>query len=87
MKIFLVYLILINAAGFLIMLADKHRAVKNKRRIPEKTLFLIALIGGSLGSNLGMRAARHKTRHLSFTLGMPLILCLQILLGIVLYHI
>ena len=79
MDILLVYLLIINAIGFLIMLADKYKAVKKKWRIPEKTLFAIALLGGSFGGLVGMYAVRHKTQHLSFTLGMPVILAVQIL--------
>ena len=79
MDILLVYLLIINAIGFLIMLADKYKAVKKKWRIPEKTLFAIALLGGSLGCLGGMYLVRHKTQHLSFTLGMPVILAVQIL--------
>ena len=74
------YLLLINAAGFFSMLADKLRAKKKLRRIPERTLLIIALIGGSIGSLLGMYTFRHKTKHLKFTLGVPAILIGQILL-------
>lgn len=73
------YLILLNAAAFFIMLADKQRARKKKWRIPESTLITLALIGGSPGIWAGMYAFRHKTRHLKFTLGVPLILALQLL--------
>ncbi len=76
------YLLIINAAGFLLMLADKYKARKNLWRIPESTLFLTAILGGSLGSLLGMYAVRHKTRHLKFTLGMPAILGAQICLSL-----
>lgn len=77
-KPILLYLLLINAAGFLLMLVDKFKAKKNLWRIPEKTLFLVAALGGSVGSLLGMYLVRHKTQHLTFTLGMPLILALQV---------
>ena len=60
------------------MLVDKFKARKNLWRIPEKTLFLVAALGGSIGSLLGMYLVRHKTQHLTFTLGMPLILALQV---------
>lgn len=60
------------------MLVDKFKAKKNLWRIPEKTLFLVAALGGSVGSLLGMYLVRHKTQHLTFTLGMPLILALQV---------
>lgn len=76
------YLALINAVAFALMLADKHRARKKKWRIPESTLMVSALLGGSLGALLGMYTARHKTRHAKFTVGIPLILALQLLVGI-----
>lgn len=81
MKPLLVYLFLINALGFLLMLADKYKARKNLWRIPESTLFAAALLGGSLGCLAGMYTVRHKTKHLSFTLGMPVILSVQIVLA------
>ena len=77
MKLLLVYLLLINAAGFTVMLADKCKARKNLWRIPERVLLLIAALGGSLGTLLGMYTARHKTKHLQFTLLLPLFLILQ----------
>ena len=73
----LVYLLIINALGFLLMLVDKYKAKKNKWRIPEKTLMLVAALGGSIGSLIGMYTVRHKTQHPKFTLGIPLILALQ----------
>ena len=75
-----IYLLIINALGFAIMLWDKYLAKNNLRRIPEKSLFGIAVFGGSLGCIIGMYTARHKTRHKSFTLGMPAILIVQLLL-------
>ena len=82
MKYFLLYLLLINAAAFLLMLVDKLKAKKNRWRIPERTLFGSALLGGSIGTILGMYTFRHKTKHLSFTLGMPAILIAQVALAI-----
>lgn len=82
MKYFLLYLLLINAAAFLLMLVDKLKAKKNRWRIPERTLFGSALLGGSVGAILGMYTFRHKTKHLSFTLGMPAILIAQVALAI-----
>lgn len=72
------YLFIVNAAGFLLMLIDKIKAKKNAWRIPEATLFLIALLGGSIGSLLGMYTFRHKTRHIRFVFGIPLILAVQL---------
>lgn len=75
--ILLSYFFLINLAGFAAMGMDKRKAIKGLWRIPEKTLFCLALCGGCLGSILGMQAFRHKTKHLSFRVGMPAILLLQ----------
>lgn len=74
----LIYLLAVNAVGFAVMLYDKYLAKNNLWRIPETTLFGIAVIGGSVGCLIGMYAARHKTKHLSFTLGIPAILAAQI---------
>ena len=76
------YLILINAAALVLMLSDKLKAKRGAWRIPEATLMGVALLGGSIGALLGMRLFRHKTRHLKFTLGIPLILFFQIMLVI-----
>lgn len=78
MKFFLIYLLLINAAGFLLMLIDKWKARHNRWRIPEATLMWVAALGGSVGSLLGMYTVRHKTKHPKFTVGIPLILVVQI---------
>lgn len=87
MKPLAFYLLLINAAGFLLMLTDKYKARKNLLRIPEAALITIAMLGGSVGTLLGMYAVRHKTRHLKFSLGVPIILSVQITLGIFLLEI
>ena len=76
-KLLLIYLLIINALGFLLMLMDKYKARKNKWRIPEKTLLGVAALGGSIGSLAGMYAVRHKTQHPKFTIGIPVILALQ----------
>lgn len=80
MKLLLFYLLIINALSFLLMLVDKWKAKKNRRRIPEATLMGVAALGGSVGSLLGMYTFRHKTLHLKFTLGIPLILAAQCIL-------
>lgn len=75
-----------NILGYLSMWSDKRRAIKGKYRISEKTLFAIALLGGSLGSILGMQKFRHKTKHWYFKYGMPFILVVQIVLIYVVYN-
>jgi uncharacterized membrane protein YsdA (DUF1294 family) len=72
------YLLLINLAGFVLMGIDKRRARRYRRRIPERRLLAYAAIGGSVGCILGMAVWRHKTKHPKFTLGLPLILLLQL---------
>ena len=81
-ELLLLYFLIINAAGFLLMLADKHKAKKKCWRIPESTLMLVAALGGSVGSLIGMYTVRHKTKHPKFTVGIPLILALQIVLAV-----
>lgn len=85
MKLIFLYLLIINAAGFLVMTVDKLYAKKNMWRIPERTLLGVAVIGGSIGVWAGMYTVRHKTRHLKFVIGVPLILVCQ--LGAVLFFI
>jgi uncharacterized membrane protein YsdA (DUF1294 family) len=75
----ILYLILLNITGFAAMGIDKRRAVMKRWRVREKHLFLVALLGGSAGSILGMHHFRHKTKHPRFVYGMPLILILQVL--------
>ncbi len=78
------YVIAVNLIGFAAMGLDKFKAKNHAWRIPESTLFFIAIIGGSIGSILGMRVFHHKTLHKKFTIGMPLILIIQIALVLVL---
>lgn len=72
------YLLGINISAFLIYGLDKFKAQRQLWRIPEITLLLVALLGGSLGAWLGMKVWRHKTKHLLFSIGLPLILALQL---------
>ena len=74
------YLILINLVGILSMYLDKYFAKNNMYRISERNLFLIAVIGGSIGSIIGMYKFRHKTKHKQFTIGLPSILIFQMLI-------
>lgn len=85
MKLLMIYLILINAAGLILMLTDKIKAIKNLWRIPEATLMWVAGLGGSLGVYAGMRLFRHKTLHPKFSIGVPVILAVHVLLGILLF--
>lgn len=84
-KLTLLYLFIINAVGFLLMLVDKLKAQKNLWRIPESTLLTAAALGGSVGCLIGMYTVRHKTKHLKFVLGVPLILIAQIALAVWLF--
>ena len=77
-----VYLVIVNIIGFVMMAVDKRKAIKGKWRIPEKSLFICAAIGGSVGSIAGMYTFRHKTKHMSFVIGMPAILIIQIVLAV-----
>ena len=77
--VLILYYLLVNLLGFYAMYTDKLRAKKRAFRIPEATMFAIAIIGGTIGCILGMYTFRHKTRHWHFVYGMPAILILQIL--------
>lgn len=81
-KIVIIYLSIINFLGFMIMFIDKHQAKWGNRRIPENTLFSFTILGGGIGTIAGMYIFRHKTKKKKFTIGMPLILILQILIFI-----
>ena len=78
--IIILYFAAVNVISFLMMGIDKRKAVKRAFRIPESTLFVLAIIGGSIGSIIGMHLFHHKTRHWYFLYGMPVILALQIIL-------
>ncbi|MEG2000732.1 MAG: DUF1294 domain-containing protein [Evtepia sp.] len=84
-RYFILYLIAVNFLAFFLMAYDKSQARKGRWRIAEKTLFLTAAIGGSVGAIAGMKIFRHKTRHRSFQYGMPIILFVQILLAILVF--
>ena len=80
MDTLLIYLLIINALALAFMLADKRKARKNAWRIPEATLMGLAVIGGSLGAWLGMVLFRHKTRHPKFSVGIPVLMLLHVVL-------
>lgn len=77
----LLYFLIINAAGFCLMCADKLRAQKNQWRVRESTLLTVAALGGSPGCLAAMYLVRHKTRHPKFALGIPVMLALQVITG------
>ena len=79
------YLIGINVLTFLAFGLDKWKARRDRWRIPEATLLLLAVLGGSVGALLGMWVFHHKTKHLKFVLGLPLILLAQVALAYFIY--
>ena len=87
MTYILLYLLAVNLLLFAVMGIDKYKAKHQLWRIPERTLFVLAAIGGSLGGILGMRLFHHKTLHPQFRYGFPAILVLQLILaGFLVYH-
>lgn len=78
----IIYLIIINILGFLLMFIDKQKAKKGAWRISEKTLFIVTTLGGGIGTITGMYIFRHKTQKLNFVVGLPLITILELLLAI-----
>lgn len=85
MKILAAYLVIMNAAGLILMAADKSRAKKHKFRISEGALISVAALGGSLGVLFGIYAFRHKTRHPKFTVGVPVIILVQAAAALIIY--
>lgn len=79
-KIAVAYAIIANIVGLSVMRIDKRKAIRHKWRIPEKTLFLVSILGGSIGTWAGMYLFHHKTKHWYFVIGMPLILIVQLVL-------
>ncbi|MNJ40959.1 hypothetical protein D3C77_358640 [compost metagenome] len=76
----LLWFVLINIVAYIVMSDDKSRAKRRRERIPERTLFLLAAIGGAAGILLAMKRKRHKTKHMSFKIGIPLLLLLNAVL-------
>ena len=84
--ILIVYLLIMNLIGFILMGTDKKKAKSGAWRIPEKTLFLPAILGGSIGAIAGMQVFRHKTKHWYFKYGMPAILILQLIAAAAIWY-
>lgn len=80
----IIYLMVMNLAGLAVMGIDKRRAKKREWRISERTLFLISIAGGSIGTWMGMYVFRHKTRHLRFVVGMPAIAAVHVMAALLL---
>ncbi len=77
LKLFIIYLALINVFSIIVTAYDKHAAVRHMRRIREKTLLILSFFGGSAGMYITMLLIRHKTRRIKFMLGIPIIFFLQ----------
>ena len=84
-KNLVIYLLCINIVSFLAMYIDKKKAIKNERRISEKTLLMLCVVGGSIGGFIGMYKFRHKTKKAKFNVGIPIILTAHIVCGIILF--
>ena len=80
MKLFLIAVFVMNLAGLLIMGEDKKRAKRHQYRISERTLWLVAIFGGAVGTTAGMQAFRHKTKHTSFKLGFPVLAIIELII-------
>ena len=76
----IIYLITINIVAMLVTIYDKYCAIRNHWRVKESTLLLLSVVGGSIGMYITMQVIRHKTRHIKFMLGIPIILILQVIL-------
>ena len=86
MKFIFVYIVFTNILLFTLMAIDKQKAKLRQWRISEKTLFILAIIGGSIGGILGMYTFRHKTKHLKFTLGFPIIIVFQLIVILLFFN-
>lgn len=86
MKLLFLYLILVNALGYILMLIDKYKAKRNLWRIPESVLMTPPILGGCIGALIGMYSVRHKTKHVKFTIGIPCILAVQIITFLLIYN-
>lgn len=85
-KLVIAALILANLFGFIMVAVDKRRAIKNKWRVPEKNFFIISFFGGFPGVYLGLFVFKHKTRHIKFMVGLPLIFVVQLIIIFLIYY-
>ena len=85
MKYLYLYLLIVNAVSFLLMLIDKIKAIRGRWRIPERRLLTLCAIGGSLGGMIAMKLFRHKTLHPQFSIGIPILLAVHIVALIILH--
>lgn len=83
-NIIIAYFVCINVLGVIVNCIDKSRAKRNKWRIKETTLWIIGILGGAFGSYITMKAIRHKTKHKSFMIGMPILIILNIIILVLL---
>ena len=79
-KVFIIYMLAISLLAVIVTIIDKKRAIKHKYRIPERTLIVISALGGSVAMLITMNIIRHKTKHLKFMVGIPIIIIVQIAL-------
>lgn len=86
LKVLLLYALFINIIGIYIMYSDKKKAKQGQYRIPEATLWRIAIIGGAIGTTIGMHWFRHKTKHLAFKLGFPILAIIDVVLLLLCWH-
>lgn len=86
MEVFLIYFMLVSLISVIVTAYDKSAAKRGKRRVRERTLMLLSLFGGSVAMYLTMLTIRHKTKHKKFTVGIPLIIILQLILAILLMN-
>nr|WP_245976850.1 DUF1294 domain-containing protein [Oceanobacillus arenosus] len=80
MKQLLAYILLVNVIEFFLMRVDKQKAIRGQYRIPERTFWLLAILGGAIGAYAGMKTFRHKTKHRTFMIGMPILIIINLAL-------
>ena len=73
-ELFIPYILTVNLITLILMRIDKQKAIKKQFRIPERTFFMLSFLGGAIGTYIGMKVFRHKTKHRRFTIGIPLLI-------------